>query len=171
MAHLARPVYFIALARTPVRVLLCAPHFRPAWWATDHANYFENGLLRCVLPAQSPSSNLDRGFGPFFASHFHACVVCAGEHDVYYENGRCRALTLTLSHAPRTEWERGPEALLRKRPSPTGSADRRHSDARHLARSALRAAYSSCVVSPCGHGVLIRKQPSPLRSAGPKPFT
>jgi len=28
------------------------------------------------LPAQSPSPSLDRGFGPFFASHFHACVVC-----------------------------------------------------------------------------------------------
>ena len=52
----------------------------------------------------------------------------------------------SLSHTPRTEWERGPEALLRKRLSPTGSADRRHSDARHLARSALRAAFLCCVV-------------------------
>jgi len=42
----------------------------------NHESYFEDSLLRRVLPAQSPSSNLDRGFGPFFASHFHACVVC-----------------------------------------------------------------------------------------------
>jgi len=51
---------------------------------SDH--YFENSLLRCVLAAQSPSPDPDRGFGPFFALYFHACVVCASEHGVYFEN-------------------------------------------------------------------------------------
>ena len=45
--------------------------------------YFENGLLRSALRAQSPSPSPDRGFGPFFVSHFHACVVSAGGHAVY----------------------------------------------------------------------------------------
>ena len=27
-----------------------------------------------------------RGFGPFCALHSHACVVCAGERDVYFDN-------------------------------------------------------------------------------------
>ncbi len=42
------------------------------------------------LLAQSPSPSLDRGFGPFFASHFHACVVSAGGHGVYSENKQRR---------------------------------------------------------------------------------
>jgi len=32
-----------------------------------------------------------RGFGAFFALYFHACVVCAGEHDVYCETPRLLA--------------------------------------------------------------------------------
>jgi len=54
-----------------------------------------------------------------FALRFHSCVVCAGEHGVYFENNPSRALTLTLSHTPQTEWERGPEVLPRK-PSSAG---------------------------------------------------
>jgi len=30
-----------------------------------------------------------RGIGPFFALRFHACVMCASEHDVYFENSFC----------------------------------------------------------------------------------
>ena len=35
-----------------------------------------HGPEKHPLPAQSPSPSLDRGFGPFFALHFHSCVVC-----------------------------------------------------------------------------------------------
>ena len=97
-------------------------------------------------------------------------MVCARtrttEHDVYSENNPAKpSLRELRSSIPSPilrgrrrrggGWEREPEVLHRKRPSPIRSADRRHSDARHLARSALHAAFSSCVVAAGGHDVYV----------------
>ena len=59
------------------------------------------------LPAQSPSPSLDRGFGPFFGSYFHACGVRDGARRLHRKYPG-RALTpragkrVTLLHTPRT---------------------------------------------------------------------
>jgi len=59
--------------------LLFALYSRPAWWATDHGNYFGNGPLSAGAGACPNCVGVDTGpsrTGPVFSS----CMVCASEH-------------------------------------------------------------------------------------------
>ena len=81
---------------------------------------------------------------------FSSCAVCVGERDVYFENSFRRALTLTLSHTPRTEWEREPEARPQKASS-AGPKPFAYLDRGFGPFFALH--FPACVVSAGGHGV------------------
>ena len=54
------PAHFIALARTPVRALLCAPHFRPTWCA--YANMASSSrITTCTIRWGRCQPRLRRG--------------------------------------------------------------------------------------------------------------
>jgi len=62
-----------------------------------------------IASAPGPKG-LAAGFRAFFASHFHACVVCASEHGVYFENS---PLSAGAGVPPRLSAERSTQGRAR----------------------------------------------------------